>query len=224
MNAAFAAPTPVPSSFPGRVKNALAAMRGLNADPNRLDLVFVLGEAVNRRAFPRVWALFERDVDGRRVLADRPAIDSAHVDLGALAALPEGTLGREYARFIQGNGLTLDVFKAPVGVDEHVAYLVQRVRQTHDLWHVVTGYTPDVKGEVLLQAFTFAQLRVPSALFITLIGAVRVSARGGLGFVREAARAFRRGKATRQMVPFYWEEHWSDSVESVRAMLECPAA
>ena len=42
MNAAFPA-APAPSTLGGRVRNAFRAAYGLNKDPNRLDLVFVLG-------------------------------------------------------------------------------------------------------------------------------------------------------------------------------------
>jgi ubiquinone biosynthesis protein COQ4 len=224
MDAALAAQTPVPATFLGRVRNAVRAAHGLNKDPNRLDLVLVLGESVNRRAFPRLWELFEKDPAGARVLAERPAIDSAHVDLDALSLLPDGTLGREYARFLRGNGLTLDVFKAPIGVDPRAAYLVQRIRQTHDVWHVVTGYTPDVPGEVLLQAFTFSQLKTPSSLMIAVIGTLRIVLRGRLSFFPRLVDAFKRGARAKKMAPTYWEEHWIDSVESLRATLACPAA
>jgi ubiquinone biosynthesis protein COQ4 len=223
MNTALPAVPPAPSTFGGRVKNALHAVRGLNKDPNRLDLVFVLGEAVNRRAFPRVWARFEGDPEGARVLAERPEIDSAHVDIDALERLPDGTLGREYARFIKGNGLSLDVFRAPVGVDPRAAYLMQRMRQTHDLWHVITGYSPDVRGEVLLQAFTYAQARIPSAAMIALFGTVRITLRVGPSFLKETALALRRGRRAKFFGPLYWEALWSEPVESLRARLECPA-
>ena len=224
MDAAFAAQTPVPSTFFGRARNAIGAARGLAKDPNRLDLVFVLGESLNRPAFPHIWALFESDPTGARILETRPEINSAHVDLDALARLPDGTLGREYARFLRGNGLTLDVFKAPLGVDPRAAFLMQRIRQTHDLWHVVTGYSPDVPGEVLLQAFTFAQLRTPSSLLIALLGTTRLALRGRLSCVPRLFNAFRHGARAKKMAPMYWEEHWTDSVESLRETLACPAA
>lgn len=223
MNAVFAA-DPAPSTPRARVRNALRAVYGLNKDPNRLDLVFVLGEAVNRRAFPRVWARFESHPEGARVLADRPAIDSVHVDLDALERLPEGTIGREYVRFLRSNGLTLDVFRAPTGVDPRAAYVAQRLRQTHDIWHVITGYAPDVPGEILLQAFTFAQARIPSAALIALFGTVRITLKRGPAFLKQAAAALRRGRRAKFLGPMYWEEHWAEPLEEVRARLGCQAA
>ena len=207
-----------------RAANALRAIVGLNRDPNRLELVFVLGEALNRRSLPGVWAQFEASDDGRRILDEQPSIDSRHVDLGALEALPDGTLGREYVRFLRDNAITPDVFKAPEGIDPRAAYLAKRLRQTHDLWHVIAGYAPDLRGEVLLQAFTFAQVGVPSAGIIALFGAVRGSLRLGPSFLVEVARAFRRGRRAEHFAPMLWESHWADSVESLREMLACPLA
>jgi ubiquinone biosynthesis protein COQ4 len=222
MNAPFAA-VPVPSTLRTRVRNAARAAYGLNKDPNRLDLVLMLGEAVNGPAFSRVWGRFESDPDGARLLAERPAIDSAHVDYDALARLPDGTLGREYVRFLRTHGLSTDVFRAPVGAEPRATYLIQRMRQTHDIWHVITGYTPDVRGEILLQAFTYAQARIPSSALIALFGTVRGTLHRGPAFLVEVLTALRRGRRAKFFGPTYWEELWGQSVESVRARLDCPA-
>jgi ubiquinone biosynthesis protein COQ4 len=98
---------------------------------------------------------------------------------------------------------------------------MQRIRQTHDLWHVLTGYTPDVVGEVLLQAFTYAQLRAPSALAIALMGGARFG-RKTPGFFPRFREAYRRGKRTAGLATFIWEDHWSDRVEDLRTSLSCP--
>jgi ubiquinone biosynthesis protein COQ4 len=101
-------------------------------------------------------------------------------------------------------------------------YAMLRLRQTHDLWHVLTGYAPDVPGEVLLQAFTFAHLGAPSALAIAAMGTVRFGWRTP-GFFRRLRAAVRGGKATRELAAFRWEEHWGETVEELRRELGCPA-
>jgi ubiquinone biosynthesis protein COQ4 len=169
-----------------------------------------------------VWAQFESHDDGRRVLAERPSIDSAHVDLDALARLPDGTLGREYVRFLQDNGITPDVFKAPEGVDPRAAFLVKRIRQTHDLWHVITGYAPDVRGEVLLQAFTYAQVGTPSSAIIAVFGALRSAVRGkNPAILCDVRRALHRGRRAKAFAPIYWEKHWTDTVAALQSKLDC---
>ncbi len=83
-----------------------------------------------------------------------------------------------------------------------------RMRQTHDLWHVLTGYTADVRGEILLQAFTYAQLGSPSSLLITLLGAAR-AVRGWKGQLAAMRAAFDHGRRVRYLPTFRWEQHWS---------------
>jgi ubiquinone biosynthesis protein Coq4 len=41
------------------------------------------------------------------------------------------------------------------------AYVELRLSQTHDLWHVITGFDPTVAGEIGLQAFHLTQFPYP---------------------------------------------------------------
>jgi ubiquinone biosynthesis protein COQ4 len=201
---------------------ALRAIGALSRDPNRLDQVLRLGEAVNRPAFPRVWAMFTSHPEGRRVLADRPHIDEAHVDLAALTALPDGTLGREYVRFLTTNRISPKPFaEPPRATDPRAAFLMMRLRQTHDLWHVVTGYTADVDGEILLQAFTLAQMHTPLSLILVTLGTLRYGLRRP-ALWRALGPAFAAGKAAKPLPPLYWEERWAHPVVDVRRELGLP--
>ena len=206
-----------------RLGRAGRALFNLAVDPSRLEQVFVIGESLNAHRIPEMLERLQADPETRRLLEERPRIDSAHVDFAALGRLPEGTLGREYVRFLNDNGITPDVFKMPDIGDERMAYVMMRIRQTHDLWHVLTGYTPDVTGEVLLQAFTFAQLRAPSALAIAAMGTLRFGWRKPRFFTRLRA-AFRGGKATKKLAAFRWEDHWAEPVSKLREDLGCPAS
>lgn len=207
--------------LPRRLAKAGRALFSLARNPGELERVFEIGEALNAPRIPGILEAIGRTPDGRRLLGERPSIDSKSVDFVALRALPDGTLGREYTRFLDDNGITPDVFQAPKIGDPRVAYVMQRVRQTHDLWHVLTGYTPDIAGELLLQAFTYAQLHAPSALAITLMGWVRFG-RKQPGFYARLRQAYRRGRATAPLATFLWEDHWAEPVSELRARLACP--
>ncbi len=209
--------------LPERLYRAAQALLALARDPNQLERVFEIGEALNSRALPRILDAMAADPAVKRLLDERPAIDTKHVDFAALAALPDGTLGREYVRFLETNGINPDVFPKPNVADPRVSFVMQRIRQTHDLWHVLTGYTPDVGGEIVLQAFTFAQLRAPSALMIALMGAVR-HGRKERHLGRRMLDGYRRGKKTRSLATFYWEDHWQDPLDALRVDLACPPA
>jgi ubiquinone biosynthesis protein COQ4 len=206
-----------------RLLHAGRALVNLAIDPGRLEQVFVMGEALNAPLIKAALEKLERDPEAQRLLADRPRIDSAHVDFAALERLPDGTLGREYVRFLRDNDITPDVFQMGGVGDERMRYVEMRIRQTHDLWHVLTGYTPDVTGEVLLQAFTFAQLGAPSAFAIAAMGTVRWGWKTPR-FFRRLRAAVRGGKATKKLATFRWEEHWAEPVAELRKELGCPAA
>ena len=221
MTPTAASTTYVPPPLPVRLGRASRALYTLFRDPSRLEQVFIIGESLNAGRIPGALAALEANPETRWILVERPMIDTAHVDLDALARLPDGTLGREYVRFLRDNHITPDVFTMPDIGDPRVAYVMCRIRQTHDLWHVLTGYTPDVIGELLLQVFTFAQLRVPSALAIAAIGSFRVLGRSP-GYLRRVAVAYRRGRETRPLAAFRWEDHWSDRLEDLRGALACP--
>lgn len=206
-----------------RLFRGIRALVRLSRNPDDTEQVFIAGENLGGRAILQLIDRVRAVPSGRRLLAERLSIDSRSVDLAALAALPPGTLGHEYARFLTSRGLTPDLFRAPEKVrNDEIRYVVQRVRQTHDLWHVLTGYQTDVPGEVLLQAFAYAQLRVNLPLLIALLGTLRVAFRRP-SFVREAWAAFRRGAATAFLVPRIWEESWAVPVAEVRERIGLPA-
>lgn len=201
-----------------RIRAAADALVALMRNPDDTEQVFVLGLIANAPFFPRLLARWSIDPVGSALLAERPAIDSRSVDYPALRVLPDGTLGREYVRFLDERGLDPDLFQPPPGLPEIPAYVAQRVRQTHDLWHVVTGYDTDVAGELALQGFTFAQLRMPSALAIALLG----SARFGLAdrhIPVLVLEGYQRGRRAAYLPTFRFEHHWTKPLPALRAEL-----
>ena len=206
-----------------RWRIALTALAKVVRDPERTEQVLVFSTYANAGSMPARLDLFFDDPNGRKLYTEHRAIDSKTIDLDALAALPEGTLGHAYAHFLRSRGLTPDVFDGqPEGIaDPRAAYVIQRMRQTHDLWHVVTGNDTDPRGEVALQAFTFAQVRAPSTLILSAVGTLRGS-RHDRRLLRDVVRAYRMGSAAEKLVAFPWEDHWSTPLVEVRAMLGLP--
>ena len=78
-------------------------------------------------------------------------------DLDALRKLPEGTLGRVYADFLDQNGIR------PLVVSEEIAArfrdnpYVLRYTVTHDLHHVLAGFDTGLPGEIGVHAFAVGQ-------------------------------------------------------------------
>lgn len=157
-------PTSMPSRF--RPLAALAALRAVLRDPDDTAQVFRLISALSGRT-PK--ALRDRILSSRagaRLLERRPTLLSHLRDREALARLPAGSLGRAYLDFLGADGLTADGLvdasaAADPADDEIGAWVGDRLRDSHDLWHVVTGYRGDLIGEAALLAFTYAQTRAP---------------------------------------------------------------
>lgn len=191
-------------------------------DPNRLDEVFHLSDRLSR-AHPEVLQAMAEHVAktsaGAHALLARPRVGKP--DLEALAALPEGTLGRAFAGFLRARGLdpasipTLPATDAP-------SYVRAHLYETHDLWHVVTGFETDVAGELGLQAFYAAQLpgRLPIALLaMGMLNTLIYADDDRDPRMQAIARGYRLGKSARPLFGTDWASLWSTPLEEVRAAL-----
>jgi ubiquinone biosynthesis protein COQ4 len=107
-------------------------------------------------------------------------------------------------------------------IDNDDTYIIMRVRQTHDLFHVVTGFKTDPVGEYTLQAFVLCHLALPLAA-ILLGGALMRSAMSGgdkLDIMSEAiARGASLAAKTRGLFSYDWEANWSKPLVDVRREL-----
>jgi ubiquinone biosynthesis protein COQ4 len=204
-----------------RWQRGLAAILEVGKNPDRTDKVLEGYEHLNIGS--EVWRArrFYSSPDAGRLHAEDRTLDGTTINFEALAALPEGTLGRTYAEFMRARNLTPDIFTAESGTFTRESYLVKRLRQTHDLWHVLTGIETDVPGELELQAFTFAQLWIPSAFVLVLMGSVR-------WFFTSPTLPFRvlrgawRGARTGQLAPLPWEDFWAMPLRELRKSLGTP--
>ncbi len=209
--------------FHVRAARAMRALVRLARDPYDTEQVFILSTNINVGAIRRRLPRFYASAEGQRLYAEDRSIDTRHVDLDALAQLPAGTLGHEYTRFLADRDFTPDLFQAPENVaDPRASYLMKRIRQTHDLWHLLTGHPTNPAGEVALQAFTYGQLGAPSSLLIALAGTAR-----GLSDRRtlpaEVLSAYRAGRRAAPLVAFPWEDHWATPLAELRALLRITA-
>jgi len=209
-----------------RWKLGLGLLRKVMNNPEDTEQVLAFLSVINSGQSNRNRvARFFADPEGEVLYAEHRAIDSHTIDLDKLAALPEGTLGHAYATFLRSHGITPEIFDgAPAGItNPRRSYVVQRLRQTHDLWHVVTGCETDPAGEVALQAFTFSQVRSPGSAFLAVFGALRrVREQRDVGIVRDVVTLYRTGKRARRLPTFAWEDHWATPLAEVRAMLGLP--
>lgn len=201
-----------------RARVALGALARLVRDPNDTAQIFVLAVALDRDHVPAALTRFLCEPGGLDLMRDMPVLDSSTLDFGALSRCAVGTLGHAYAKHVLDGALDPDIFQAPPGLPTAIAYFAQRFRQSHDIWHVLTGYAPDVRGEILLQAFTHGQLGTPAPRLAAVVGCMQWL-RSYPSLPRAAYAAYRRGKEARFLLSMRWEDHWEEPLEALRIRL-----
>jgi ubiquinone biosynthesis protein COQ4 len=206
-----------------RPLDALRAMRALLRNPDDTARVFDVIDALSGRTRARVFERFRAHSDGRRLLAQRPDLLARLSDRDRLLALPEDTLGRRYAEFMQREKISADgLVAANEATRDELPpdrrWFADRLRDMHDLWHVVTGYERDLIGEAALLAFTFAQTRNPGIGFIVAVAywkAGRVN-RGARRLLREG---YRRGRRAAWLPAVAWESLLEVPLSQVREQI-----
>jgi ubiquinone biosynthesis protein Coq4 len=208
-----------------RWRVAVRALARVLKNPVETDQVLIFSTYANAGSNNDRLETFFNDPRGMKLFTEQRAIDSHNIDLDALYALPSGTLGHAYASFMKRHGLTPDVFDgAPEDIhDPRRAYVIQRMRQTHDLWHVVTNAETDPAGEVALQAFTWAQVGAPSAGILAALGMLK-TLRHDRRILKDVAELIRLGRAADRLVVFPWEDHWATPLAEVRRLLKLPTS
>lgn len=207
---------------------AVRAMRDLLADPDDTALVFRIIRALSGNSFERLYQRVLADPQGSIVLNERREILPVLQDRDRLRALPNGTLGREYARFLDREGISAEGLvdaseeheDDKIFLDERARCLSNRLRDTHDLWHVVTGYQRDLFGEHALLAFSYAQTRNPGIGFIVVMAAIRRWREGEKNVIPLAWEGYRRGRRAAFFVAADWEGMLAMPLDEVRRLLK----
>lgn len=154
----------------------------------------------------------------KMALANRLPLGS--IDLATLHQLPPDTLGYHYAEHMLSNQLKhLEVQPA---VNEY-EFIDIHIRETHDIWHVVTGSPIDMLGEIQLQAFCIAQLQLSrfwmalltKNLLKSLIYDIEVADK----YMTALTNGWIMGKAAQPLFGVDWLALWEMPIEQVRSSL-----
>lgn len=174
-----------PLVAPGR---KLIAMRPLKAwrhfrklvgDKEDTAQVFHIIEALKgRRSHKQAWA-FIRSAEGQRFLADETDLPGMLDDHARWNDCGPDSVAAHYIAFMKREGLTAAGLVAeshkwqpreqqPVDLTQ---WYFERLRDTHDLFHVLTGYGRDALGEAALLGFSYEQNHNRGVWFIAYAGA-----------------------------------------------------
>lgn len=200
----------------GMIRGAIA----LVLDPSKTESVYDLEDGLrHRRATTLAVEFVQQQPDVAEIFRDRYLADPP--DLEQLAQLPEGSLGRAYADYLRDSGFEADFYRS-LTVEDDVSYFLLRMRQTHDIWHLVAGFHTDVPGELGLKAFELAQTRRPlSAVLLSggVLSAVFKAPETIGPLLEQIAIGYRLGSTARPFLAQRWEEHWERSLDDWRERL-----
>lgn len=220
---------PQQDKYSNRVRPLVAwrALQALFRDKEDTGQVFKIIEALKGNALEKTLARLEQTDNGQKLLSEKPSLLSLLNDREKLAAMPEGSLGRAYLHFIQSEDLSAEGLVAASqeaprrdGRDDNLTYLGNRLRDSHDLYHVLTGYGRDGLGELCLLKYSNQHSYNRGIAFIVLMASRRnrknmpdVNTHGCLREAKANARS------ADWLVGQPWEELLPLPLEEVRSRL-----
>lgn len=144
------------------------------------------------------------------------------IDLNALEQLPEGSLGHTYAKQLKAQGLTPEALIDPAPITNQREFLIHRLRETHDILHVLTGFSTDGPGELGLQAFNLAQNRSPLAVMLIFGGMLSTlqNDKPLEPLLHALSRGFELGLAAKCVISYKLEDNWERPLSEWRQELK----
>ncbi|MBO9558908.1 MAG: ubiquinone biosynthesis protein [Caulobacter sp.] len=207
---------------------ALRGFRRLVADKEDTEQVFEIMSALSGRSIPQGYQRLLDSAEGGRQaylgveLADRLA------DEAWLAALPEGSVGAAYRQFMAQRGFSPEglasesrkVADVEIDAAHPDGWYARRLRDVHDVWHVLTGYGTDALGEACVVAFSHPQTRSAGFAFIAAGAAVEFERlRKGHPYGRAIWQAWRHGRRAAWLPAQDYEALFAEPLDAARARL-----
>ncbi|MCP9773411.1 pyrroloquinoline quinone biosynthesis protein [Synechococcus sp. Tobar12-5m-g] len=159
-------------------------------------------------------------------------------DAEALKRLPKGSLGHTYATALGALGYDINFFPEPSfynDLETDADYINYRVYATHDLHHIISGFSLDGRGEIGVISISVGQFNHPGLGFLDLVLLLMTWLRSDVPFdaIEGAEQQARTARYTLGMIlkglemaekakplfPVLWEERMDQNLEELRAEL-----
>jgi len=140
------------------------------ADKEDTSQVFAIMHALNGEATKVDYIRLLATPDGGRIAYQRLELSEKLMDEAWRSSFPPGSVGAAYHDFLETEhlsaaGMIDESHKGipPEELDQFhpYAWFFRRIRDVHDVWHVLTGYGRDALGEMCLVAFSFQETQGP---------------------------------------------------------------
>lgn len=207
-----------------RPLQAWRAIRHLLAEPDATYEVFRVIEALKGGSLQIAVERMFAHPDGRRLIEEKPDIKPLLNDWEALRAMPEGSLGRAYLEFVEDEGLSAQGLVEASETTPRAQWLTpeelwigHRLRDIHDLQHVLAGYGRDQLGELSLLGFMTTQTWNRGIDFIIYMGRRKFRREAPQIAVDACVEEGREiGRNARWLATIRWEDRLADNLEALR--------
>ena len=164
---------------------ALHHFRELIKDKENTAEVSPIFEALPWRGVYGAATSFLSTERGQALRKSEPSLVAILDNHAELRKMPAGSLARVYCDFMEREGLSaqglvdeLDKYRRPDQYfDDQATWYFNRMRDTHDLMHILSGFGRDALGEQCVLAFTYSQQPALAHLFLGYAGAFEIKKR-----------------------------------------------
>ncbi len=163
--------------------------------------------------------VLEQEPKAQKALAEQALMGP--IDLDKLAQCQFGTLGHTFAEHCRNRGINPNLVDIPL--EEESDWLLNHMYQTHDIWHVITGWANDEIGEIGLGGFYCAQLKSPP-FFIFLFALIMLKKvwrkeEGIDEFMRAFYSGYQMGLSADLLFGVNWSHYWDTPLAELRGEL-----
>lgn len=178
-------------------------------------MIACLGETTGTNALVHCHRQMKNTAEGQRILAQKPRVNTSTVDLSYLRDLPPGTVGRTYRDFLDNNKVSPDERTMVQFIDDiELAYVMQRYREVHDIFHAMLLMPTTMLGEVSVKWVEALQLRLPMCITGAIFGASRLRSRQRQLYLHyHLPWSINTGLNAKFLLGIYYEERWEQSLE-----------
>jgi ubiquinone biosynthesis protein COQ4 len=206
---------------------ALRAVRKLLADGNDTTQVFVIMRALNGGVAKKNYTRLLGTPAGARLAYRRVELAERFSDPAFVASFAPGTVGAAYRSFLESTGYSaaglaeISNLNGEPLVEHPYAWFGRRMRDIHDIWHVLTGYkADDTLGEAALVAFSYAQSNGLGWAFIALAASLKsLRMTRSTVFARAVIEGWRAGRKALWLPGEDYEALLHEPLEAARARL-----
>lgn len=202
-------------------------------DKEQTDEIIGVFDALPWRAAAEAAINFLTSPQGQAIYQSEPYLPDILDDHVALRKTPKGSFAHAYCDFMEREGLSAAGLVAATGNDRNgqpllkdgVEWYNDRLRDIHDILHILTGYERDPLGEQCLLAYLFHQRPSPGHLAVSTAGTLlmKVQVKTKAPILRAVIEAHRHGRLCPRIVEQSIRETLATPLAEVRERFNVPA-